>query len=491
VVGLGPGPLDLIGVGARERIERVERRFVRTWRHPSATAVGDAVSFDDLYDRAEVIDEVYPAMVEALVAAARAASQGEVIYAVPGSPLVAERTVELLRADHRVRTEVIAALSFVDLVWARLGVDPFAEGVRLVDGHRFVTGAAGSVGPLLVSQCDSYQVLSHIKLALDDGPDVVVLRRLGMADEAVDIVSWADLDRRVEPDHLTCLWIPRLAEPVAAEMARVDALVRTLRVACPWDKSQSHASLTRHLVEEAYEVVEALDEVTAATESGTWCGPAYEHLEEELGDLLFQIAFHAVIAAEAGYFGLSEVAAGIHDKLVARHPQVFAPGAGGDLDPGVAVAGWELAKQAEKGRTSIMDGIPAALPALLVAAKVGAKAASVGFDWEDLSGVWAKVDEELAELHAEIESARPFPSAVERGHGDRVFEELGDVIFTVTSLARHLRIDPEAALRAANAKFRKRFAAMEEATAGAGGDLPGLDARGWERLWVAARAARP
>ena len=175
-----------------------------------------------------------------------------VVYAVPGSPLVAERTVELLRLDPRIEVDVVAALSFVDLAWDRLGVDPFAAGVRLVDGHRFATEAAGSVGPLLVAQCDSRQVLSEIKLAVDDGPEVIVLARLGLPDESVASVAWADLDRDVVTDHLTCLWIPHLADPVAAEIVRFEDLVRTLRVACPWDRKQTHASLTRHLVEETY-----------------------------------------------------------------------------------------------------------------------------------------------------------------------------------------------------------------------------------------------
>ena len=133
-------------------------------------------------------------------------------------------------------------------------------------------------------------MLSEIKLAVEDGPDVTVLQRLGLPDEAVTTVAWAELDRAVEPDHLTCLWIPTLAEPVAAELVRFAELVRTLRARCPWDRQQTHRSLTRHLLEETYEVLEAIDELDA--------GPAgYDHLEEELGDLLFQVAFHATLAA--------------------------------------------------------------------------------------------------------------------------------------------------------------------------------------------------
>jgi tetrapyrrole methylase family protein/MazG family protein len=437
VVGLGPGDPRLVSVATTAALAAHHVRFVRTTRHPSAVLVEPATSFDPLYEQAESLDEVYATIVERLVAAA--ASHGEVLYAVPGSPLVSERTVELLGADPRVEVELIAALSFLDLAWARLGVDPVAAGVRLVDGHRFAVDAAGQTGPLLVAQCDSALVLSEIKLAVDEGPDVTVLQRLGLPDEQVSVVDWSELDRRVRPDHLTCVWIPRLAEPVAAELQRFADLVRTLRARCPWDQRQTHRSLTRHLVEETYEVLEAIDELDAS--------PAgYGHLEEELGDLLFQVLFHATLAAEAGQFTLADVARTIHDKLVARHPHVFGPA-------GAPMPNWEEIKKAEKGRASVMEGVPGNLPSLLYAFKVQGKAASVGFDWKDAAGAWPKIREELDELDAAL--------AADPGAGPAVNEELGDVLFSVVNVARHLGLDPESALRDATAKFRDRFVAME------------------------------
>ena len=181
VVGLGPGDPRLVSAAASEAIAACAVRFVRTTRHPSAGLVEPATSFDALYERAESMEEVYAAVVEQLVAAAGA--HGEVLYAVPGSPLVAERTVELLQADRRVEVELVPGLSFLDLAWARLGIDPVSAGVRLIDGHRFAVEAAGQTGPLLVAQCDSARVLSDIKLAVDDGPEVTVLQRLGLPDE--------------------------------------------------------------------------------------------------------------------------------------------------------------------------------------------------------------------------------------------------------------------------------------------------------------------
>lgn len=372
VVGLGPAGPDLVTAGTLALVDRVPVRFLRTVRHPAASVLEGAPSFDHHYESAERIEDVYAAVLEDLVAAA--AAHGEVVYAVPGSPVVAEHTVELLLADDRIRTVVHAALSFADLTWVRLGVDPVAQGVRIVDAHRFDVEAAGERGPLLVCQCDSQFVLSDVKLAVEDPPTapVVVLQRLGLPDEAVFTVAWEDLDREVVADHLTSLWVPELGAPVAGEVARLVALVRRLRTEDPWKAEQTHRSLQPYLVEESYEVLEALDRMDPVGGEGA------EELAEELGDLLYQVVLHAVLGAEAGWFDLADVATGIHDKLVSRHPHLFDPARSDGPPPTVdeLVAGWESAKQAEKGRGSRFDGIPPGLPALVYAAKVARKAGS-------------------------------------------------------------------------------------------------------------------
>ncbi len=384
VAGLGPAGPELITGAVVDAISQTSRRFVRTRRHPAAAAVEPAESFDDLYDRASSFEDVYRAIVNRLTAEAEHGHQ-DVLYAVPGSPLVAERTVELLRADPGVELEVLAGLSFADLAWDRLGVDPLSAGVRLVDGRRFAVDAAGDRGPLLVAQCDAGHVLSEVKLAALDSldrsaaagvhPPVVVLQRLGLPDEQVFEVAWADLDHEVDPDHLTSLYVPELGAPIAGEVARFADLAIELRRRCPWDQEQTHQSLRGHLLEETYEVLEALDGVDPDTLSG------YEELEEELGDLLYQIVFHSVLAAEAGQFTLADVARGIHDKLKSRHPHVFGT-PDSDLveveDSDEVLANWEAIKRDQKGRSSVMDGIPPGLPALLFADKVIHKARSVG-----------------------------------------------------------------------------------------------------------------
>jgi len=385
VCGLGPAGPDLVTAAATEAIGRVPHRYLRTTRHPAALVVGEANSFDARYETAGRIEDVYAGIVEELVAAA--GEHGEVLYAVPGSPVVAERTVELLLADDRVAVELVPGLSFVDLAWVRLGVDPVARGVRLVDGHRFAVEAAGERGPLLVGQCDYPDVLSEIKLAIGDvldrgdgeagrEPTAIVLQRLGLPGEAVSDVPWHDLDRAVVPDHLTSVYLPRLAAPVAGDVAAFAEVVRRLRAECPWDREQTHHSLRRHLLEESYEVLEALDHLDVEA------GEGFDALEEELGDLLFQVVLHARLAAEEGWFTLADVARGVSTKLIGRHPHVFGDAEAANADE--VADRWEQLKKAEKGRASVMDGIPAALPALLYAQKVQRKAESQGVDWRDL-----------------------------------------------------------------------------------------------------------
>ncbi len=435
MVGLGPAGPELVTAETLAAIERVGHRFVRTRRHPSAAVVGASGSFDHVYEAEPTFEAVYRRIAGELLAAA--AASGEVLYAVPGSPRVLERSVDHLLAAAQgsgadVEVEVHPALSFLDLAWVRLGVDPLEDGVRLVDGHRFAVGAAGERGPLLVAHCHNRRVLSDIKLAVEEPPaePVTVLQRLGGGDEAIFEVAWSELDRAVEPDHLTSLWVPVLAAPLAGEVQAFAELVARLRRECPWDAEQTHASLTRHLVEEAYELVEAIDGLPPGADG---LDPAYGHVEEELGDVLFQVVFHSVMAAEVGAFTLADVARGIREKLVRRHPHVFGDAS---AELGDITSRWESIKREEKGRASAMDGIPAALPALLHAAKVLRRAESAGHPWAATA-------------------------AVADGDG----ADLGDRLLALVAEARGRDVDLEAALRIAANRVADAVRAAEAAAA--------------------------
>ena len=458
IVGLGPGGLDHVTNDTLATIERIGRRHLRTSVHPSAHLVtdapGGAIAHDDLYEASDTFDDVYQQLAERVIV--DAGEHGEVLYAVPGSPLVLERTVRLLRersADAGVEIDVRPAMSFLDVAWARLGVDPVDVGARLVDGHDFAARAAGDTGPLLIAHTHANWVLNDIKLAAEDAhgdEPVIMLHALGTPDEQIVETTWAEMDRTIEADHLTSIWVPELAAPVGRHYVRFHQLARTLRERCPWDLEQSHASLIPHLLEETYEVVDALQALADPDRDDS----ADDDLIEELGDLLYQIEFHAVIAEQEGRFSIADVADGIHDKLVRRHPHVFGSdsAAGDSHDVDSVLSNWDAIKRAEKGRTSVFEGIPRSMPSLSYAAKVGRTASKVGFDWPDVSGAIPKIREELDELL----------EAMDAGSPDEITDELGDLLFATVNVARHVDVDPELALRAASDKFRHRFEGVEQ-----------------------------
>ena len=457
VVGLGPAGPDLMTVEVASVLASGQPVLLRTERHPAAGAVDATTTYDHVYEESASFEEVYERIVDDVVA--RAVRSGAVVYAVPGSPHVAERTVELLRRRTEIDLDVRPALGFAELAWNALDIDPMVEAVTIVDGRDFAAAAAGRPGPFLVTQVHSPEVVDDIVDGLDGAScRMTLLQGLGTPDQRVEVLEGGR--RPTEVDHLTSVYIEQLDQPVAPAFHRFDEIVRRLRAECPWDRAQTHDSLRKHLIEEAYEVLDALDAVAEDPDDG------YDHLEEELGDLLFQVFIHARLASEAGRFTVGDVAVGIHDKLVSRHPHVF-----GDADPDEAVAGWERAKHDAKGRTGLLDGIPAALPALLTALKVQGRAAGVGFGGPDLAWAIEDVRAELAELVAE-------PSA----------HELGDLLYAGVQVARMLDVDPEHALQQATARFARRFDAVEARARERGIELAAAPMSTLESLWAEAKS---
>ncbi len=263
-----------------------------------------------------------------------------------------------------------------------------------------------------------------------------------------------------------------------AEFERLVEIMRLLRSpdGCPWDREQTLASLAPYVLEEAYEVIDAIERGDL------------EELRDEVGDLIFEGVFLAQVASDEGAFNIGEAVRAIGDKLIRRHPHVFAtPGTSPDLDsPAEVKEQWDEIKtreRADAGRShqSALDGIPRALPAVLTACEMGRHAAKVGFDWPDAAGVLAKVREELDELGTAL-------AAGDRSHAA---EELGDLFFSLANLARQLDIDPEGALRAANRKFERRFRAMELDLAERGQHLETLSVDEMEAAWNRVKDAEP
>ena len=470
VVGLGPAGADHVLPVARRVLEGATLRYARTARHPAVedlTAEGVTFeTFDARYDAAPDLEHAYAEIAGALVDAA--GEYGEVVYAVPGSPAVAERTVALLR-DADVDLVLVPGVSFADLAWVRLGIDPMEGDARVVDGRAI--DLAELAGPLLIAQCDSTFVLSDVKLALlehlDPATPVTALQRLGLADEQVVTVPLEELDRgAIVPDHLTSVYVDAGAAGAAREMVRLFQLAKRLRDpgGCPWDAEQTHRSLTRYLLEESYEVVEAVEALPA---DGAIDLAAYAALEDELGDLLYQVVFHAVLAQESGAFTMADVARGIHDKLVRRHPHVF-----GDVvadRTSDVMRNWEQIKKDEKGTTSIVEGITPGLPSLLYTHKLFRKAASVGLDPGGLGEALDRIDTAVARL---------------RAGGDDLEADLAQVLAAAVVVARAGGVDAESALRGWAATYRRRFEAMEHLALDRDLDLAALDPAGVAALWL-------
>lgn len=308
------------------------------------------------------------------MALATGADGGEVVYVVPGSPVVAEHTVELLVARDDIRVVLEPAVSVIDVACAAMGVDPMTAELRIVDALASTEPFRGP-GPLLILQTYAPEVLATVADRLPPGTPVVILHHLGLEDERVVTVASDELAHFAEADHLTSLWLPGLRTAGEA----IDDLVsfmRRLRAECPWDAEQTHDSLTKYLTEETYEALDALRALAAMEERGEEDEILVAHVEEELGDVLFQVIFHAELGDEEGRFSFATIADAVRDKLTERHPHVF-----GDVvlnDASDVEANWEAIKKVEKGRTSTLDGVAWDLPALVLLQKIERKGRKLG-----------------------------------------------------------------------------------------------------------------
>jgi tetrapyrrole methylase family protein/MazG family protein len=468
IVGLGPGGPDLVTQQAAALLTSAEMVYLRTRRHPAVAILPPTVrveAFDDEYERAESFDTLYETIVSHLLAAAE---RRDVVYAVPGHPLVAETTVRVLRDRASARglpLRIVPGLSFVEPALAAVGVDPLEAGLQLADA---LQPNVEPFRPALIAQIYNRRSASLAKLALLERYPaehrVALISHAGLADERVDWLPLYAIDRTERTDHLTCLYLPPIALlDGTGEERTFDEVVRRLRRDCPWDREQTHQSLRRYLIEETFEAVDALD-------SGDLV--AYG---QELGDVLLQVYLNAAIAEESNTFTMRDVYRWITTKLIRRHPHVF-----GDVAASTAEqveANWETIKAAERnGGGSRLDGVPRSMPALALANALQLRAAKAGFTWESIEGVWAKFEEEVAELRAATSD-------------DRRFRELGDVLWMAAQLARWYGYEAEDVLRAAAHRFRRRFAAMEARARAEGRNLEHYTRAELLALWAASKNA--
>ena len=462
IVGLGPGDIERIPDPMREFLLEPGRVVVaRTRHHPAAeqlAALRDVTFCDDLYEQSEEFDAVYEAIADRVIALA---STSNVIYAVPGSPRVGEFAVRKIMS--RADAVVHPAESFLDVVFDLVDVDPLADGFQLLNGHDFPAVPVFD-RPTVIGHLDDPTILGEVGATIDrtapEGFEVTVISGAGASDGRVWVGGPALIDPTLA-GFRTSMYVPAHPNGIVGAIS----LMRTLRDECPWDRAQTHESLVRYLVEETHELIEAL---TGLIEADADDLGAYAEVEDELGDVLLQVLFHSVIAEDAGAFTISDVAHQLREKMVRRHPHVFADV---DADDAETVRrNWDEIKAGEKrgAEASLMDGVPA-MPALSRSVEVSRRAAKVGFDWDSAAEIEAVISEELRELFS-------------ADGVDEIRHELGDVLFSVVNLARHLGIDPEIALTGAAGRFERRFRAMERHT-----DLAPLGLTELNDLWDAVK----
>ncbi len=476
IIGLGPGNPAHLTREAWDILSTTPELHLRTARHPTVAGLPPSVtvhSFDDVYESVPEFGAVYEHI------AARVFELGQrpegVVYGVPGHPSVAEATVGLIAARAAaagLAVRIVPGLSFVEVTLTALGVDALpnlqlADALDLAGRHHpsFQPDA-----PALVAQLYAASVAGDVKLTLmnqypDDHP-VALVHAVGTPDERVEWLPLYEVDRSPHIAHLTTLFVPAL--PLASGLEALQETVAHLRApnGCPWDREQTHATLRTTLLEETHEVLEAID-----------AGDP-DAMREEFGDLLLQVVLQSQIAIEDGEFSLAEVIAGLQAKLIRRHPHVF-----GDVKVsgvGQVLENWEKIKAAERQDRAKPDHgalgqMPPSLPALAQAVIIQRRAARVGFDWPEVAGVVAKVSEEIGELEAATDPAEQE-------------DELGDLLFAAVNWARWLEVDPESALRQANAKFRRRFAKVEAAAKGQGRAMAEMKLEELEELWQTAKA---
>ncbi len=478
IIGLGPGSMSYLTMEAFEAVTTAPKVWLRTMKHPVVPPLVEKGAqfdnFDHLYERSDTFDQVYETIAEEVF---QMALQEPTIYAVPGNPFVAERSVELLMEKARaaqMAVKVIHGTSFIDAMITTLQKDP-VKGLHIVDALSIEATELTNLVDQVIIQIYDPMVGSNVKLALmeifPDDYEVVVVRGAGIPEEEqILTIPLYDLDRCKALDHLASVYVPRMEaeqEHVYAFSELVGIMKRLRDIdGCPWDQEQTHESLKASLLEEAYEVIDTIDE-----------GDLYG-LEEELGDVLLQVVFHSVIASENGYFDNRDVISGICRKLIHRHPHVF-----GNLEVSGSdevLVNWEQIKREEKEHLRITDAmlaLPKAMPATLRALKVQKKAAQVGFDWDHVEDAIDKIKEELDE----------FMEALAQDETEKIEEEMGDLLFSIVNVCRFVKVNPELALGKTISKFIRRFEFIEESEVSKKSGISNLGLKVMDELWNIAK----
>lgn len=476
VIGLGAADLDQLQIGVYKKLKQAQKLYVRTLDHPVLTDLqAEGVvceSFDYVYEKYDTFEPVYLEIAQVLIDQSQ---QEDIIYAVPGHPLVAEQTVQhLIEAERngKVKLVIEGGQSFLDPIFGALRIDPI-EGFQLLDGTNLSMHDIHMRQHVLIAQVYDAFSASEVKLTLmekyrDDYP-VTIVTAAGSSQEKLVTVPLYELDHVAELNNLTTVYVPPVAtdEEALRDWTTFRKIIATLRGpnGCPWDQKQTHESLKKYLLEEAHEFLAAVDAEDDFA------------MIEELGDVLLQVFLHAQIGEDNGYFTLEEVLATISEKMIRRHPHVFGDTAVEDADE--VIANWEAIKRTEKGQAPehLLDGEYRAEASLLTAYNYQKAAAKVGFDWPNVEDAWAKFLEEAKEFQEEMANGT---------NGTRV-DEFGDVLFTLVNIARFYKISPEEAMLHANEKFARRFYFVEQQVKQSGKEFADFTLEQLDAFWDEAK----
>ncbi|MHC0039268.1 bifunctional methyltransferase/pyrophosphohydrolase YabN [Pseudoneobacillus sp. C159] len=478
IIGLGAGDLNQLPLGVYRKLQGEERLFFRTKEHPVIKELEKEglvyTSFDDVYEAFDQFEAVYQEICQRLITEAQNHS---IIYAVPGHPLVAERTVQLLlerQETGEVQVEIVGGHSFIDALFQALKIDP-VEGFQLLDGTFLKREQLQITQHMIISQVYDRFVASDVKLILMEllpaEYPITIITAAGSTGESLKVVPLYELDHKVALNNLTSLYVPPVKEEIVLrkQFFKLREIIAALRGpnGCPWDKKQTHESLKKYLIEETFEVVDAINRDDD------------DLIIEELGDVLLQVLLHAQIGEDEGYFSIDDIIETLANKMVRRHPHVFGTEVAENADEVVTL--WEDIKSKEKGeRTeSLLAGVGYELPNLVRAYELQKKAAKVGFDWDDIAPAIEKVHEEMAELQAEMKK--------DERDEELLMKEYGDILFALVNVGRFLKIQPEEALFTTNEKFKRRFEFIEEKVKKSGKDFSAFTLVELDQFWDEAK----
>ena len=468
IIGLGAGDIEQLPLGIYRKLHSEERIvYTRTIAHP---VIGELQAegvrfhaFDAMYEKHDDFETVYEEIAMYLLELAKSES---ILYAVPGHPLLAEKTVQLLLEQDNVKVDIVGGNSYLDDLFTALKIDPI-EGFQFIDATSFTRENLNFTNHIIFCQVYDQFIASEVKLTLLEDLqadyNIKIVEAAGTKDEKVQTIELQDLDRVAKTSNLLSVYVPPVPkEELKHQFDTLRSIVKTLRGpdGCPWDRKQTHESLREYAIEEVYELIDAINRGND------------EDIVEELGDVLLQVMLHSQIGEDHGYFTIDDVIKRISEKMIHRHPHVF--------HPEKEWKSWDELKREEKKideETSILDSVVTHAPALQVAYKLQKKAAKVGFDWPDVKQVWDKFEEELQE----------FREAYEANNREEMEKEFGDILFVLANIAKFYQINPEIALGRTNEKFIARFKQIERSVRKEGKELTEMSLEQLDSFWEEAK----